>query len=389
MSGRRAMFLTGRREIRELLRSRAFIISTLIQIGVVLAVVIVSSLSDSNKAEDFDVGYVGADAERVVAAAGSAEDAFDAHLTAHPLADVEAARTAVADDEVDAVVTPAGLITEAEPSDSLVALLQAASANLRSADLLRERGLTDAEIAAALRPPPLPVEETGPGTAATGIAFLGSLILYFAILSSGLMVAAAVVTEKNTRVVEVLLAAISPRELLAGKVLGIGLLTFAQVMVIVGTGVAAALALGSLDLPSSTAAALALVAVYFVGGYLMYASAYAVAGASVSRQEDVQNSSGPLTILLIATYIASASALESPEGTLATVCTFLPPTAPMVVPGRAAQDALPAWQLVVSLILLAAATVVLVWAAARIYRRAVLRMGAPIKLRQALRLAKS
>lgn len=117
-----------------------------------------------------------------------------------------------------------------------------------------------------------------------------------------------------------------------------------------------------------------------------YACAFAVSGAIVSRQEDVQSSSAPLSILLIAAYFAAISVVGSPDSVLAQVCTFLPPVAPMVVPARAAQDALAGWELAVSLLLMAAMTLLLLWLAARIYDRAVLRMGAPMKLRQALTL---
>jgi ABC-2 type transport system permease protein len=87
----------------------------------------------------------------------------------------------------------------------------------------------------------------------------------------------------------------------------------------------------------------------------------------------------------VVAYVAGVSTIDSPEGTLATVCTFLPPVAPMVVPGRAVQDALPAWELAVSLALMALATVLLIGLATRVYERFVLRMGAPLKLREALR----
>jgi ABC-2 type transport system permease protein len=149
--------------------------------------------------------------------------------------------------------------------------------------------------------------------------------------------------------------------------------------------VGVALAIGSLDLPESTGEAIALVIVYFVLGYLLYAAAFAVSGAIVSRQEDVQSSSAPLSILLIAGYLVAISTIDSPESTIAVVSTFVPPLAPMVVPGRAAQDALPLWELVVSIGLMIVATGLLLWMAARIYDRVVLQMGAPLKLRQALR----
>lgn len=127
---------------------------------------------------------------------------------------------------------------------------------------------------------------------------------------------------------------------------------------------------------------------FFVLGYAFYACAFAVAGAIVSRQEDIQSTTSPMLIALVAGYLAAISVIDKPESTLATVCTFLPPVAPMIVPARAAQDTLPAWELGLSVVLMLAGTAALMRLAARIYERAVLRMGAPLKLREALRLAR-
>ena len=374
MSGRRAIYLTGRREIRERLRSRAFVVSTIVQLLVVLAIVVISALTSGDSTEKFDVGYVGSEPHQVVEALVRAEEALDAEITPHEYETVEAARTAVEDDEVDAAITPEGLIAPTDLSSTLLAAVQGVSAQVRSE---------------TKPPPPLPVEEVESGSAGGGIAFVGSLLLYIAILGSGFLVASAIVTEKSSRVIELVLSAIRPMQLLTGKVIGIGLLGLLQVLLTVGVGVAAAVAVGTLDLPASTAGAAILVLVYFVLGYLFYAAAFAVSGAIVSRQEDLQSTTAPISIVLIAAYLAGISTLESPDGGLATVCTFLPPVAPMVVPGRAAQGALPAWELVVSLALMVIGTALLILLATRIYERVVLRMGAPLKLRQALRIGTS
>ncbi len=390
MSNRRAIFLTARREIRERLRTRAFVISTAIQVLIVIAIVVISAITAGDSSEKFDVGYVGAEGRTVVEAAEAAEGSVDAEITAKSFGDEQAARAAIEGDDVDAAVVAAGakrvLVTQSSPSDTLVALLQAAERDVRGAEILRSEGLSESSAEAALHPPPLVLTEVGEGSEGEGIAWVGSLLLYVAILSFGTVVATAVVEEKATRVVEVILSAIRPIQLLTGKVFGIGLLGIGQVMLISGVGIAVALATGSIEMPDSTAETAVLVVVYFLLGYLMYAAAFAVTGAMVSRQEDVQSASAPLVIILIAGYLASISAIGDPSGTLAVVCTFLPPVAPMVVPGRAAQDALPGWELAVSLIAMVAFAVLLLWLAARIYDRAVLRMGAPLKLRQAFGL---
>ncbi|MQA74766.1 MAG: ABC transporter permease subunit [Solirubrobacterales bacterium] len=388
MSGRRAIYLTSRREVREGLRSRALIISTGIQVAIVVAIVIVAGITGGDETNEYDIGYVGSDAKAVVDEARSAASAFDAEVSPREYADPAAARAAVDGEDIDAAIAGRELIARTDPSDTLTSLLQSSSREVRGSEALRSRGLSEREIDAALEPPPLALVEVGEGSGGSRIAFIGSLLLYVAILSFGIAVATAVVVEKSTRVVEVILAAIRPVQLLTGKVLGIGLLGLCQVTLIAVAGIATALITGSVDLPDSTAGAAVLVVVYFLLGYLMYAAAFAVSGAIVSRQEDVQSASAPLTILLIAGYLVAISTIDSPDSTIAEISTFFPPLAPMVVPGRAAQGALPAWELAVSIVLMLAATVLLLWLAARIYDRVVLRMGAPLKLRQVLRLAR-
>ena len=384
MSNRRAIYLTGRREVLERLRSRAFVISTLIQLAIVIAIVIIAAVTGGDKTDKFDVGYVGAESRTVVESAERQAGDFEAEITPREYSGEAEARTAVDEEDVDAAVVGDAVVVRTDPSDSLTSLLQAASREVATTANLRAQGLSAGEISSAINPPVLRVEEVGEA-AGGGIAFIGGLLLYIAILTYGVVVATAVVTEKSTRVVEVVLAAIRPVQLLAGKILGIGLLGIGQVALIAGVGVGVALAIGSLDLPATTAEAVLLVILYFLLGYLLYAAAFAVSGAIVSRQEDVQSSSAPLSILLVAGYLVAISTIDSPDSTIAVVSTFVPPLAPMVVPGRAAQDALPLWELAVSIVLMVLATALLLWMAARIYDRVVLRMGAPLKLSQALR----
>jgi len=387
MTGRRAIFLTARRELRERVKSRAFIASTVLQVVIVLAIVIVSTLTADDK-ESFELASVGEGPAAIAEAASAQQDTFAVALDLSQLESEAEARAAVAEDEIDAAIVDGALVTRVDESGTLVALVQQASRSVSGAEALRSEGLSDTDVQAALEPEPLGVDEVGEESSG-GVAFISSILLYVAIIGSGYAVATGVVEEKASRVVEVILSAIKPVHLLAGKVLGIGLLSLAQLLVIVTAGLIAAIPTGALDLPDSTASTAVLIAVYFVLGYLLYACAFAISGAVVSRQEDVQSSSGPLTLVLIVAYLVAISAAESPESTLAVVATFIPPLAPMIVPARAAQDALPLGELAISLVLMMLAAAFLLWVAGRVYERTVLRMGAPMKLREALKLTRS
>jgi ABC-2 type transport system permease protein len=386
---RRSVSLVGRRELREGLRSRAWRASLGIQVVLVAGLAIIAIVtSGSDGPSKRDVAVVGAKSERVVAKARAEQAGYGIELTTERPGSSVAARTAVSDDDVDAALTHGGLIVGENPDDALVALLQNAARVVAGEERLRQEGLTRAQADAALNPPPLRTTEVEPsgGEGGTGLAFLGALLLYVAIITFGYAIASSVVTEKSSRVVEVILSAIRPTQLLAGKVIGVGLLGLIQITLIGAIGLAIALVGGNVSLPSSTAETAILVLVYFVLGYAFYGCAFAGVASLVSRQEDAQSTTMPLLVILIGSYLATNSALSNPDGSLAQVGTFLPPMAPMLVPGRAAQDALPLWELAASLALMVISILIVVRVAARIYDRSVLRFGTPMKLREALSL---
>jgi len=197
-----------------------------------------------------------------------------------------------------------------------------------------------------------------------------------------------VVEEKSTRVVEILLSAITPRQLLAGKVVGIGLLGIAQLLVIGLIGAVAGAATGQLDVTGDLVSAVGIVLAWFVLGFLLYSCAFAVAGALVARQEEVQSVTAPLTILVVASFFLSFGALDDPDSSLARVLSFIPPSAPMVMPVRQiAGDATASEMLVaVALTLLAAAALIAL--AARVYGAAVMRTGSRVTLRTVWRASR-
>lgn len=387
MTSREAITIVAERELREGLRSRAWRISVAIQVAIVAGIAIVAVLTAGDDGpSQRQVAVAGAGAERIEARAREQQGAFGIELETTAVPSAVAARQAVRDEDVDAALSEAGLITAEDPDQVLVALLQSAARLVAGEERLRAAGLSPAESRAALEPPPLRASEvaTGDGGGGSALAYIGALLLYVAILSFGYTVAASVVSEKSSRVIEVILSAIRAHHLLAGKVIGVGLLGLIQISIIALVGLAIAIPAGAISLPESTAETVLLVLIYFVLGYVFFGCAFAAAAALVSRQEDSQNTTAPLLIALIAAYLATNAALDDPDGTLAQVGTFLPPMAPMVVPGRAALGALPAWELLLSLAVMLVSIVLVVRLAGRIYDRSILRFGSPVKLREAL-----
>ena len=254
MNDRQTIALTAGREIRERLRSRAWRASLAVQIAIVLLIVVISAISGGDDSTSYEVGASGPEAVALVNGLQS-QTIRDVTVATKEVDDEAAGRADVADGELDAAVIDGELVIGPDTDDELIGLLQASAQRDRSERTLQDAGLEEEQIRHALDPAGLPVTEVGTDSAsAEGIAFIGSLLLYLGILGSGYLVTSGVVEEKSSRVVELLLATIRPVHLLAGKVVGIGLLGLAQLLLTVVVGVGAALLSGQIDLPASTGA---------------------------------------------------------------------------------------------------------------------------------------
>jgi ABC-2 type transport system permease protein len=236
---------------------------------------------------------------------------------------------------------------------------------------------------AALNPPS---EED---TTALIFANAGIILMFIGIFSYGNWVLTGVVEEKQSRVVEVILSTVRPRDLLMGKVLGIGLLALAQLVVLVTAGIVAAQLSGRLSLPPTTAGAVVQLLVWFVLGFAFYSTAMGCLGALASRVEDASNASMPVTMAATLAYILSIIFVtQDPGGVLARVMTFLPPSAPMVVPLRVALGAIEPWEIALSIFIMLVSIWVLFSVGARVYSGAVLQTGSRMRLRDAWRASR-
>jgi ABC-2 type transport system permease protein len=366
MSARREIWEVARREFVERWRSRAMRVSFLIVLVLVVGGVAAMTLADERTPAD-DFGLVGARAVALEPALQLAGRAADREARIHRLSDRAAAERAVRAGEVDVAIVNGRLIVEDDGSSPAVGVAQRAMAGpvtLQPVDVL-EPGAADRER-----------EE--------GMLWVGVLLLFSALIVYGQAVATSVAEEKSSRVIELLLTSLAPRRLLAGKVLGVGTLGVAQLVAICPAGLITARIAGGEGLPPSAPETIALIVAWFVLGFAFYAVVYAALGALVSRQEDLEATTAPVNLLLIAAYFGANAAIANPDGTWAQVAAFLPPLAPMVVPARVVLGDMGALGLVAAVAVEVLATVALVRIAAGIYERSILRIGAPISLRSAL-----
>jgi len=386
LRGREAVKLVARREVTQKLREKSFLISMAVTVVIIVAVAVLPALFGAGGPTKFTIVTTDSESAAVAAAARRAAPGFDAKLTVRA-----GTPGAPAGKGVDAVLSAGVLHAQEEPDDKLTGLVQAASREVHQARAVRRAGLRGAELQRALNPPAVKVvtaEPIDPERDRKGaFAFVAVLALYTQLLTFGYLLASGVVEEKASRVVEVLLATIRPRDLLAGKIIGLGLLGFGQLLVMTGVGLLAATLSGALEVNGEIVGAAGLALGWFVLGYAFYAGLFACAGALVPRQEELQASMTPLTMLILISFFVSFVVLDDPDGTLAHVTSFIPFSAPITMPPRIALGEAPAIEIVIAFVVTLAGAVALIPLAGRIYSGAVLRTGSAIKVRDAWRAA--
>ncbi|GAB2931752.1 ABC transporter permease [Rhodococcus aerolatus] len=310
-----------------------------------------------------------------------------------PLPDAGTARTQVSDGAVEAALVPAAgggatAVTRTALDDTLAPVLETAVRQAALADALQARGVDPGAVAADVSVAGLTVDALDPPDADTGqrtaLAYVAVLLLFFTVFVYGIYVATGVVEEKQSRVVELLLSTITPLQLLVGKVVGIGAVGLTQVVLLGGAGLVTATATGVLTIGATAAGLLAVTVVWYVLGFAFFALLYAAAGSLVSRQEDVNAVSGPLTVVGFAAYFAAQYAVNDPGGTVARVLTWVPPFSAYLVPLRTAQGLVSPGQQVLTVVLMLLACTLAALLAARVYRRSVLHTGGRQSWRTAL-----
>ena len=218
------------------------------------------------------------------------------------------------------------------------------------------------------------------------LALVGTFLLFFSLSGYGPLVATGVVEEKQSRVVELLLATMKPWQLLAGKIAGLGSVGLLQLVILGVIGVAGASAAGLLTVPGAAAGMFAMVIVWYLLGFFLFAALYAAVGSTVSRQEELNSVVAPMIFLLIIPLVLTVNLLPNdPRSELAAVLSFVPFFAQTVMPARYALGVAPLWEVGVAALIELAAVVVVVRVAGRVYRNSILRTGARVGLREALR----
>ncbi|GAB3495225.1 ABC transporter permease [Amycolatopsis cihanbeyliensis] len=389
-----SILLVAAREISTRLRSKAYVITTMLLLILIVAFTVVMKLISGSGGADATVG-VTAQNGGLAAPMRAAATTVGQTVQTPTVASEAAGRERVESGELDALLVGDGSRVEVVVDQDLDRDLRTAL-NVLASQLALNQEITGlggdparvnaavAEAAVQVRPINAP-NDYGPEQLVIGI-IVGGLI-YMSVLINGQLVAQGVVEEKTSRVVELLLSTIRPWQLMAGKVLGIGTIGLLQMAAIAIVGVVSGLSTGTLTLSISAAAGtVTWLIVWYLLGFFCYAMVFAALGALVSRQEDVGGAVTPPLMLIIAGWVVGISVLPSdPGNSLAETMSIIPAFAPTLMPMRLAMGGVPVWQAALALALVAAMIPALIWLAGRIYRNAVMRTGAKVKFRDALR----
>lgn len=249
-------------------------------------------------------------------------------------------------------------------------------------------------------------EQEQSATIASIIGMVLAFLTYTFVLSYGAMIMNSVVEEKTNRIVEVIVSSCKPMELMMGKIIGVGLVGLTQfaiwvvlmgiamsVLGFIGVGAdtassADSMAMG-MNMPETESTAASLMAaltsinwfslignfvLYFIGGYLLYASLFAGFGSAVDQASDSSQFTLPIILIMMVALYAGIGCISNPNSPMAVWCSIIPFTSPVVMMVRLPFD-VPWWQLLLSIVLLFATALLCIWISARIYRTGILLYG--------------
>ncbi|HET9630778.1 MAG TPA: ABC transporter permease, partial [Terrabacter sp.] len=382
----RAWAIVAAREIVVRLTNRAFLVSTLITL-IFIAGYGAFSVWQSGRTTTWTVAVSGAEGSRLVdRAATAAHEADDTvSVRATPASDEAAARALVTDGAADVWLHQGAsgwTLTSADDVDP--ALRTALEGALRSVVLERNAAAAGTTVSALEKGTTLTTTrfdgQTGDSGFVKGATFAFAVLFFMAAMMFGQQIAASVVEEKQSRIVELIATAIPLRQLLGGKVVGNSLIALAQVIVFSGVGLVAVSFTDSSSLLPALSGAVVWFVLFFAVGFFALACLYAVAGALASRTEDLQSTTAPMTIVMMIVYVASLGL----SGTALKVASFIPIASVVSMPGRILSGDAAWWEPALALVVMGVFSAVTVVVGERIYRRSLMQTRGRVSWKQAL-----
>jgi ABC-2 type transport system permease protein len=381
--------LVAVREITVKLTDRAFLIGTLVTVGLIAGVLGLQVFL-ANRTSDYTLA---ATPQAAAMARAVAEDApglrKDVAVVVSEVADDSAATAALTAGSVDAWLHHTGdgwvLTTYSQAHDDLESVTAQV---IRTRTLQANAAAVGSSVAALERGSELTTQflrgDSQRAALAKGVGFAFAMLFYMASLIFGITLANSVLEEKQSRIVEIIATAIPLRQLLAGKVVGNMVLAVAQLSLYIAVGLLGLSFTDYASLVPGLTGPVAWFVAFFVAGFGVMACLWAVAGSLANRSEDLQSTSTPLTFLTLAVFFSGLLL----DGRAQTIGSFVPPLSAVLMPVRLVQGTAPWWQAAIALAALLATSAVTIRIGERLYRRSLLQTaGGRVSLRTAWRSA--
>ncbi|MDJ0470406.1 ABC transporter permease [Rhodococcoides fascians] len=387
-----AVSLIAKREFTVQVMKKSFVISNVIILAVIVGGIIAFSIFSGSGDEERDVIGVAGD-QSIATVLEATGDAVGSPVEVRDVADAAAARSGVESGDLDVALVPDGnagaytAVTESDLTGTLRAVVEGSVATQATNAALAQQGVDQNELGAATSAATVTVDAIDPPDPEAGqrtaLALSAVFLLYAQIIGFGMYVAMGVVEEKSSRVVELLLSTVRSLQLLWGKILGIGAVGILQLALYGIAGVGAGLGTGVLTVTGAAVSVFAATLAWFILGFAFFAVLYAAGGSMVSRQEDVNSTTMPLLILIMAMFFAAFYSVSDPESTLANTLSWIPPFSAIMMPLRIAAGVTSPVQIVGSAVLMIVTTAILAMGAAKIYQRSILRIGKTVSWKEA------
>lgn len=386
----RNFYLVARREFVTRVRSRFFQIGTVVLVVLLAGYIVLQARVISKASSTVNVGFVGATqefAQPLKTIAGSSS----LTVKTHDVADVATGEGQVRSGTLDALVSGQPTTPDVAVKDQLDTTV-AATLNDLVKELVLNQSITAAggdpsTVDAAVIKAGIHVNRLDPNASRRTqnyvVGLFVAVLLYVAITLYGQFVAAGVVEEKSNRIIEILLSTVRPRQLLLGKVVGIGLVGLVQLAILGVVAIVVVTRTQAISIPSVTVEAVAGGLLWFILGFILYALMFAAAASLVSRQEDLGAVTTPITLLIVGSYLAFFWAGANPDAPVAVALSVIPPVAPVIMASRIATGDAQLWQVALAIVLTLLEIAALNGLAARIYQNSVLRVGSRVSLLEA------
>ena len=401
------LFIVAKFTMKDMLKRKSFLISTLIILIIIVIGFNVPNIIKSFNGEDTQAKLLIVDNDNIFE--GNLEMLKNANL-GYDIevgeATIDEIKSKINNDEIEEAI----VIERKDNNVNIryivknMAMIEAVPENIANAInslytnmQIGKLGLTDKQIQSITPNFQFNIEQTEEEKVNGNIfaMMLMSIVLFYAIYFCAYQVSSSITTEKTSKIMETLVTSTSPRTIVLGKTIGIGLVGLLQMILIVGTALISAkmfldqeLLNSLLDMSSFTPYLAIITIIYFILGYFAYALMYALTGSTVSKPEDIQSANGPVAIVAVIGFYLSYFTMMNPTSELNTFASLFPISSPFCMPFRIMMGLASGTDVAISIAILVITILVIAKVAIKIYSNAILNYGTKMSFKDIVKMYK-